>query len=73
MTSVGSPDRWDHTLIGRPVNLADHLTEEATPGAVWISQSTYEKPANKNGFAARTTSVANSEEEPMTVYEMVCL
>jgi len=31
LASVGSPDRQDHTLIGRPVNLAAHLSERATP------------------------------------------
>jgi class 3 adenylate cyclase len=73
LASVGSPDRRDHTLTGRPVNLAAHLSERATPGTVWISQSTYEKLADKNGFAARTTSVVKSEKEPMTIYEMTCL
>jgi len=73
LTSVGSPDRRDHTLIGRPVNQASHLSERATPGTVWVSRNTYDKLANKNGFAPRTTSVAQSEEKPATVYEMACL
>ena len=70
LASVGSPDRRDHTLIGRPVNQAAHLSERATPGTVWISQSTYDKLADKNGFAPCTTPVAQSEEKPTTVYEM---
>lgn len=73
LASVGPPDRRDHTLIGQPVNRASHLSERATPGTVWISQSTYAKLANKNDFAPRTTSVAQSEEMPATVYEMACL
>jgi class 3 adenylate cyclase len=73
LASVGSPDRRDHTLIGRPVNQAAHLSETAAPGTVWISQSTYDKIANKNGFAPRTTPVAQSEEKPTTVCEMACL
>jgi class 3 adenylate cyclase len=73
LASVGSHDRQDHTLIGRPVNLAAHLSERATPGTVWISQNTFAKLADKNGFAVRTMSVARREEEPMMIYEMACL
>lgn len=72
LASVGSPDRRNHTLIGRPVNLAAHLSERATPGTVWISQNTYDRPADKNGFVPRTMSVAQSGEKPTTVYEMAC-
>lgn len=70
IASVGSLDRRDHTLMGRPVNLAAHLSERATPGAIWISQSTFDKLADKDGSAPRTTSTVLSEEMPPTVYEM---
>jgi adenylate cyclase len=71
--TVGLPDRRDHTLIGRPVNRASHLSEIAAPGTVWISQSTYGKLANKTDFRPRATSGAQSEEMQATVYEMACL
>ena len=73
LASIGSPDRRDHTLIGRPVNLAAHLSERATPGTVWISQGTYDRLVDKNGLVSRTTFVARSEEKPTIVYEMACL
>lgn len=73
LASVGSPDRRDHTLIGQPVNQAAHLSERAAPGTVWISQNTYDKLMDKNGFVLRTISVVKSEEKPTTVYEMARL
>jgi adenylate cyclase len=73
LAGIGSPDRQDYTLIGRSVNLAAHLSKKAIPGTIWISQSTYDKLINKNGFVPRTTPVAQSEEQPSLVYEMACL
>ena len=49
-----------------------HLAEIARPETVWISQSTYDRLEDKNGFTPRTTSVAKSEEKPTTAYEMAC-
>ena len=69
-TSVGSPDRRDQTLIGQPVNQAAHLSEKATPGTVWISQSTYDKLVDKGSFETRTTPIVLSEEMSPTVYEI---
>ncbi len=73
LASVGSHDRRDHTLIGQPVNRAAHLTEEATPGTVWVSQHTHEKLTNRDDLAAHTTSVARSEGKAMAVYEIVAM
>jgi adenylate cyclase len=73
LASVGSTDRQDHTLIGRPVNLAAHLSERAAPGTVLISQSTYDGLADKNGFLTRTVPLAESEEKSTKVYETACL
>ena len=70
LTSVGSPDRRDYTLIGRPVNQAAHLSEKATPGTVWISQSTYDKLVDKGSFESRTKSIVLGEEMLPTVYEI---
>lgn len=64
--------RRDHTLIGRPVNLAAHLSERATPGTVWISQNTYDRLVDKNGFVLRSMPVVQKEQEPTAVYEMAC-
>jgi len=72
LTSVGPPDRQDYTLIGRPVNLAAHLSEYATPGAVCISHSTYDNISSKDGFVPRTMSVARNGEQPLTAYELAC-
>lgn len=72
LAGVGSPDRRDYTLIGRPVNQAAHLSEEATPGSVWVSQNVYDRLADKEGFAPRTRAAARSAEGPVTVYEMAC-
>lgn len=73
LTSVGSYDRRDHTLIGQPVNRAAHLTEDATPGTVWVSKHAYEKLPDRDKFATRIMSVTNGEGHPMTVYEVECL
>jgi class 3 adenylate cyclase len=70
LTSVGSYDRRDHTLIGQPVNRAAHLAEDATPGTVWVSKHAYEKLGNRDEFAVRTMSVANSEGHLTAVYEV---
>jgi adenylate cyclase len=70
---VGSPHRQDYTLIGRPVNLAAHLSEKATPGAVWISQRTFDKLTDKNDFTPHTVPEAQNEERSLIVYEMACL
>jgi len=73
LTSVGSPERWDHTLIGRPINQAAHLMEEATPGTVWISESTYDGLASKDDFAVRVVSGDRDEQGSTAVYEIACL
>lgn len=73
LASVGSPDRQDYTVIGRPVNRAAHLSERAVSGTVWISHRTYEHLSDQSGFVSRTSDVVRTRECISVVYEKACL
>jgi class 3 adenylate cyclase len=72
LASVGSPERQDYTLIGRPVNQAAHLSENTPAGKVWISQNTYDGLADKEGFIRRSASAVKRREKLPIVYETTC-
>jgi adenylate cyclase len=49
LVSLGSPGRQDRTIMGMPVNLAERLQAQATPGQVWLSQATFERLQDQAG------------------------
>jgi len=73
LTTVGSSDRQDYTLIGQAVNRAAHLSKQAEPGTVWITSNTFGRLTNKDGFLPRATFPTQSGGNPLTVYEAFCV
>jgi class 3 adenylate cyclase len=69
MTSLGSSDRQDRTVIGMPVNLADRLQAKATPGRVWFSQATFDQLNDRSDCHCLGPIKVKGRQEPITVYE----
>jgi signal transduction histidine kinase/class 3 adenylate cyclase len=71
VTSLGSHDHQDRTVIGSPVNLAERLQEKATPGRVWLSQATYGRLRDRSGCRRLGPVQVKGWQLPVVVYERV--
>jgi class 3 adenylate cyclase len=69
VTSLGSHDHQDRTVIGKPVNLAERLQEKATPGEVWLSHSTFDQLRDQSGCHCLGLVQVKGRQEPVLVYE----
>jgi class 3 adenylate cyclase len=69
VTSLGSPERQDRTVIGMPVNLAERLQEKAVPGRVWLSQATFDGLRDQTGCRCLGPVKVKGRQEPVVVYE----
>jgi adenylate cyclase len=69
LTSLGSRDRQDRTVIGMPVILAERLQEQARPGWIWLSQATFERLRDRSGCRAIGPVKVKGRQEPIFVYE----
>jgi len=69
VTSLGSRDHQDRTVIGKPVNLAERLQEKATPGEVWLSYSTFDQLRDQSGCHCLGLVQVKGMQEPVLVYE----
>jgi class 3 adenylate cyclase len=69
LTTLGSPDRQDRTVIGPAVNLAERLQAQATPGRVWMSQATFERLQDRSGCRRVGPLQIKGRSEPVIIYE----
>lgn len=69
VVSLGSRDRQDRTVLGMPVNLAERLQEQATPGRVWLSQATFDRLRDQTDCCYRSSIKVKGLQEPVVVYE----
>jgi class 3 adenylate cyclase len=67
--SLGSHNRQDRTVIGMPVNLAERLQGKAPPGAVWLSQATFDRLRDQSGCRYLGPVKVKGRQEPVVVYE----
>ena len=69
VTSLGSPNRQERSIIGMPVNLAERLQAQATPGRVWLSQDTFDRLKDRSGCRYLGAMKVKGKAEPVVVYE----
>jgi class 3 adenylate cyclase len=69
VTSLGSCNRQERTVIGMPVNLAERLQAQATPGRVWLSQATFDRLQDRSGYRCLGAMKVKGKAEPVVVYE----
>jgi class 3 adenylate cyclase len=69
VTSLGSSTRQDRTVIGMPINLAERLQAQATPGQVWLSQETFIRLRDQSGCRCLGSIKVKGRQEPVVVYE----
>lgn len=69
MISLGSHDRQDRTVIGMPINLAERLQAQATPGRVWLSKETFERLQDQTGYRCLGLMKVKGRAEMVVVYE----
>jgi len=69
IVSLGSPTRRERTAIGKPVNLADRLQARATPGRVWLTQTSFEQLSTHSGYRCLGPMRLKGLQEPVVVYE----
>jgi class 3 adenylate cyclase len=67
--SLGARDRQERTVLGMPINLAERLQEQATPGRVWFSQATFEQLRDQAGCYYLGPVKVKGLQEPVVVYE----
>ena len=70
---VGTSDRMDYTIIGDSVNLAKRLQEEARPGQILISGSTYDLIADQVVAEPLGTKPLKGKSLPEPVFELRAL
>lgn len=69
LTSLGSRERQDRTVIGMPVILAERLQEQVRPGRIWLSQATFERLRDRSSCRAIGPVKVKGRQEPIFVYE----
>jgi len=67
--SLGSHERQDRTVLGIPVNLAERLQEQASPGQVWLSQATFDRLRDQTDCSWLGPAKIKGVQEPIVVYE----
>ena len=69
LTTIGSSQRQDRTVMGMPVNLAERLQARALPGSVWLSQETFNRLSDKSGYSYIGPVQVKGRQMPVIVYE----
>ena len=69
LTSLGSHNRQDRTVVGIPINLAERLQKKAPPGQVWLSQATFDRLRDPSGYRCVGPVKVKGLQEPVVVYE----
>jgi adenylate cyclase len=69
--NVGSEHHKDYTIIGRHVNLAARLTEDAKPGQVLISNRTYNLVGKMFKTEAVGNVIAKGFDNPILAYNVI--
>ncbi len=68
LTSLGSAERRDRTVIGVPVNCAQRIQQQVLTGQVWLSQATFQQLQDRSGFRAVGAIEIKGQQEPVFVY-----
>jgi class 3 adenylate cyclase len=68
--NIGSPLHMDYTVVGRNVNLAARLEQEAKPGQTLISQRTYNLVKDVVEVEKLKEIEAKGFDRPMMVYDV---
>jgi len=71
--NVGTSKRLDYTAIGSSVNLAARLQDEAAPGQILISPSTYERVADQVDARPLSPIRVKGFSQPIRIYELLGL
>lgn len=69
ITNLGSAARQERAVMGLPVNLAERLQAQATPGLVWFSQATFDQLHEPSGCRCLGPIQVKGRPEPVIVYE----
>jgi len=68
LTSLGSCERQDRTVIGIPVNRAKRIQQQALIGQVWLSQATFQRLQDRSGLYVVGEIEIKGQQEPVFVY-----
>ena len=69
--SIGDDLRMDYTAVGDTVNLASRMESTATPGAVLVSNNTYQRVKKHFKFTSLGKVKVKGKETPLDVYELI--
>jgi len=69
--NIGTPDRVEYTAIGRTVNLAARLCDNARPGEILVSEQVRERLGDGHPLVAREPLRMKGFDEPIQTFAVV--
>jgi adenylate cyclase len=69
--NIGTPDRVEYTAIGRTVNLAARLCDNARPGEILVSEQVREQLGDGHALVAREPLRMKGFDEPIQTFAVV--